>query len=424
MIAAINHRSCWTFSHLFYSTVVFISLYTYFFPLSIPGIPVTTDRILQVIGIAYVVFIKAGKMPKSLVRYLLYSIFVLIIFTGVLLINTSMDDQVLKQALSYILYVFGAIFIVSYIKKISSEDVFRSLLKWIIIVACIQAVISLFLFFNKDLQASVIEIIGGTEAERMQHFGAVRLIALAKGQMQYGNMAVFYGTVTFIALIYNKLYPSKIIRFIIPLFVIAGILSARSYLLIFGWGIMFLFILNSYKIGILKSTFIIIVSLIAVVLSMLILMYYLENSEYESTYKWAFEIFINFSENGQFGTDSTSDMQTMYIFPEYLSTWLLGDGYLANPDGTFYMHTDIGYLRYLYCCGLIGSMIIYYIQIKYCCIGVSLTNNHLYKCIFIFILTWTFIYLFKEIYSVVQWCTLLTAALCVEKCSPNKLVYG
>ena len=55
----------------------------------------------------------------------------------------------------------------------------------------------------------------------------------------------------------------------------------------------------------------------------------------------------------------------MLVFPDNMKTWLIGDGYGANPTGSdpyytgrsyhgFYMGTDIGYLRFIFFFGLFG----------------------------------------------------------------------
>lgn len=55
----------------------------------------------------------------------------------------------------------------------------------------------------------------------------------------------------------------------------------------------------------------------------------------------------------------------MYVFPDNLKTWIIGDGYFSNPYNTdpfyigtrsrgYYMGTDVGYLRFIFYFGLIG----------------------------------------------------------------------
>ena len=63
----------------------------------------------------------------------------------------------------------------------------------------------------------------------------------------------------------------------------------------------------------------------------------------------------------------------MVVFPDNWVTWLIGDGYAANPmDKTlsffdpyytgpiyhgYYKGTDIGYLRYIFYFGLVGTFV-------------------------------------------------------------------
>ena len=57
----------------------------------------------------------------------------------------------------------------------------------------------------------------------------------------------------------------------------------------------------------------------------------------------------------------------MYIWPDKLETWLIGDGYMIDPGynpnyygktygGGYYMNSDVGYVRFIYYFGLIGFL--------------------------------------------------------------------
>ena len=55
----------------------------------------------------------------------------------------------------------------------------------------------------------------------------------------------------------------------------------------------------------------------------------------------------------------------MYIFPETIQTWIIGDGYWNNPYGSgYYMHTDVGYLRLIYYFGLVGLFVYLLMQVS------------------------------------------------------------
>ena len=70
----------------------------------------------------------------------------------------------------------------------------------------------------------------------------------------------------------------------------------------------------------------------------------------------------------------------MYVFPDNLKTWIIGDGYFDNPQdidpyytgevtGGYYMGTDVGYLRFIFYFGIFGltSFIAFFIAITQSC---------------------------------------------------------
>jgi hypothetical protein len=88
-----------------------------------------------------------------------------------------------------------------------------------------------------------------------------------------------------------------------------------------------------------------------------------------SLFRFGFEGLISWLETGVWRTHSTDMLQTMWVFPETLQTWIIGDGYFVDPirPGSYYMMTDIGYCRFIFYCGLTGlftfSMFFVYIAL-------------------------------------------------------------
>jgi len=72
------------------------------------------------------------------------------------------------------------------------------------------------------------------------------------------------------------------------------------------------------------------------------------------------EGFIQGLQYGQltFGSSGDKLVYGMYFMPDD-STILLGDGRYENVDGSYYMHTDAGYMRIILYFGVIGAMWIY-----------------------------------------------------------------
>ncbi len=121
----------------------------------------------------------------------------------------------------------------------------------------------------------------------------------------------------------------------------------------------------------------IIVSIIAVGITVY---QYNTDKNVQEDIRFAFEGFFSLVEKGEWQTTSNDRLATMVVFPETLKTWIIGDGYFNNPldenpyfigkgIGSYYMNTDIGYLRFIFYFGLIGTaaFCIYFWQVAKVC---------------------------------------------------------
>ena len=101
---------------------------------------------------------------------------------------------------------------------------------------------------------------------------------------------------------------------------------------------------------------------------------YNTNDIMHSNLRFAFEGLFSLVETGRWQVDSNDVLVSMYVFPDNPKTWIIGDGYFSNPRSDpnflgevthgYYMHTDVGYSRFLFYFGIIGlavfSMMIIY----------------------------------------------------------------
>lgn len=104
------------------------------------------------------------------------------------------------------------------------------------------------------------------------------------------------------------------------------------------------------------------------VLIICLIIQYETSPDFQHDIRYAFEGFFNYFETGEWETSSTNRLMSMVVWPDNTKTWLIGDGFFDNPDGSgFYKHTDVGYLRLIYYSGLIGllSFIIMFVAIAY-----------------------------------------------------------
>ena len=88
----------------------------------------------------------------------------------------------------------------------------------------------------------------------------------------------------------------------------------------------------------------------AVVISAIL---YNANPDFRADLRFGFEGFFNWVETGTFSTNSTNELQTMWVWPTTPRGWLIGEGRM----GVFETGSDIGYCNYILYCGLIGMAI-------------------------------------------------------------------
>lgn len=111
----------------------------------------------------------------------------------------------------------------------------------------------------------------------------------------------------------------------------------------------------------------------AVVIAVTISTYmYRVSPEFRENIRFAFEGFFSLVEKGEWDVNSNNILKDMFILPDNVKTWCIGDGYFDNPYygdpyytgpgfGGYYMGTDVGYLRFIFYFGLIGlSLFIYF----------------------------------------------------------------
>lgn len=355
----------------FFILFTFIAVFNYLYPIAINGIPLDTGEMLHIVGIFYFLLYKKFLIPQSFLKLFSYTMIMLAIGMITSIINNIFEFSLLKKIISIYLYSFSAILILDLMAKSTKNLTFSTILEYIVSASVIQAIISLFFFFNKEYQDALINFMSPdvTRGDFMSTQASFRLIALAK--TQYANMAIMYG-ISFLAMIFlafsknSSLYKYKILYYVCLLIIlIAGILSARTFFIILIVSITYLFYVL-YKKRKRKLIFYFIISGIIGLILFLMGITSLLDSEYGKTFAWAFEWYVNMKDTGTANTGSTEVLRSMYFLPTEMKTWIIGDAIFTTEDGSFYKRTDVGYLRNLFYWGIIGSIVFYYIQYKYC----------------------------------------------------------
>lgn len=122
---------------------------------------------------------------------------------------------------------------------------------------------------------------------------------------------------------------------------------------------------------------------VIVVALLIIVPLYNASPTFKANTRFAFEGFFSLAEKGRWEVHSNEILKNMYVFPDNLKTWFIGDGYIENPIHTdpyytgdiidgFYMGTDVGYLRFIFYFGIFGLLTFIYFFI-------ALTSNCMKK---------------------------------------------
>lgn len=144
-------------------------------------------------------------------------------------------------------------------------------------------------------------------------------------------------------------------------------------------------------------------SILVVSSCFLITMYHVDDT-FKEDLRFGFEGFFSLWEKGSWEVASNEKLTNMYVFPDNLKTWIIGDGYFSSPRDTdpyftgelvggYYMGTDVGYLRFIFYFGLIGLSAISAVMIKSAMICYDAFKE--YKPMFIALLAVNFIVWFK-----------------------------
>lgn len=109
----------------------------------------------------------------------------------------------------------------------------------------------------------------------------------------------------------------------------------------------------------------IIITLISGILMSFIILYILKdyNVTLLAWYNWMMEPIFSILETGTIETSSTDTLWSMWFIPD-VKTFLFGDGYYTNPvTGSYYMGTDVGYIRPILFFGIFFTIVNYTIPI-------------------------------------------------------------
>ena len=360
-------------------TILVICVFVYIYSIHLKGMPYTSDFLLGLLGLGVIVYKwlidskQSISINSSIAKILLAMLAVVCISILTLIYNSSFDIIFIKSMILNVITFAGAYFISLIIKKIYGNVEFATIVKYITIAACLQMILSLSLFFIPDstdillkiLNVSELEsdVMGSLEGFRLMGFGTTFFGA---GVINSFVLIMIAGVMCFKKFSFRETFGYT---FAFVLIGSVGMMMARTTmvgismaLILAVYNSRFWKLIISKKVRDVFKTIFIVVSIITIIILSLppdIL------DLLEVIYNFGFEMFIKLFSSGKLETASTNFMFEMYIFPDNWKTWLIGDGYFAdpiNPDFAYYMGIDIGFIRMLFYFGSIGTIIFFLYQ--------------------------------------------------------------
>jgi len=287
------------------------------------------------------------------------SIFSLIGFYSVTYNNTN-DFAYATYVVSMWVWFFAAYAVCDIIAQLHGYISIKLVINYLIGVCVAQCIVSL-LIDNFSAVQILVDSIVVTNAEAMERLNRLYGIGAA---LDFAGTR-FSAVLVMISVLLshdNELRSDKrvIVIYVVAFVLIAviGSMIARTtnvgIIIALAYGV---YVSGIFRIRINKSNLKVWGVILCVTLLLLLVCIYLYNNVpvVNTLLLFAFEGLITWIETGEWRTDSTDVLQNMWVVPETMKTWVIGDGYFMSPTKPgFYMGTDIGYLRFIFYCGLIG----------------------------------------------------------------------
>lgn len=345
----------------------------YYFPFEFRFLPgLNTKMGLAVVGIflAILNLIRKGEMkfPHNIVKIETISIVVSLIGLITVVLNNTSDYAYATYFVSMTVWLSGAYVVCSLIKAAHQIITVERVAIYIATICAIQCMLALIIDSYPGVKSFVDAYIMQdqgflTEVERLYGIGAsldtagvrfsacliliVYCINKNKGQMTNVGIAIAIAVYLWIAVVGNMIARTTIV----------GVALSLLYAIL-------VFKPTSVNLSFFRLARVVLIILVIVIpLSRYL---YVTSPQFYELSRFAFEGFFNLIEKGEWEIDSNETLKSMIVFPDNLKTWIIGDGYFANPNltdptyvgpytiGGYYMGTDIGFLRFIFYFGLIG----------------------------------------------------------------------
>lgn len=361
----------------------------FLFPLSFTFLPgLNTKTVMAALGIAVLLLntsdTKYDFLNKTFISLSIWAIGVSLACLFAVVINGTNDYTYVSYIVSMWVWLFAAYTLVSAIGNFHKKLSIPLIANYLTAVCVIQGLCVLGLahsawFSNFIHHLNIGMILTFQVKDRLQGIGC----ALDPAGVRFAVTLVILGYV-----LINSRQEKPLVKIIylasFMFITVTGNMVARTAIV--GTGIAFIYWIYALFLGednIKNSSRLVwkYLLLCSIVLIPVVIYYYNVDATFKENIRFGFEGFFSLVETGKWKVHSNEILKNMIVFPDNLQTWLIGDGYIENPSkgldpyyvgekfSGFYKNTDIGYLRFIFYCGLTGLICFsgFFIYATQCC---------------------------------------------------------
>lgn len=374
----------------------------YYFPFTFTFFPIANTKMILAFGGLVILFFKLSTNRNAQISKDLFILSLLALgvsFASLFSItyNSTPDGSYLTYIISMWVWLSAAFFWVCTIKRVHNKVSVELICLYLIAVGVIQCILAICIDQYPFVKSFVNSFLANWKVEgRLYGIGC----AVDVGG---GRLAVLLIMIAYLLpkMITQRRPKHHIILLIISYIIIATLGNMIARTVTVGLLISIAYIAYALLFNIAKeSTKELGRWVSAVFFTAIILFTYLynNNSYWREQLRFGFEGFFSLAEKGKWDVQSNNMLAEGFIYPDNTKTWLIGDGYMGDPDNDpyyigadsygYYMNTDAGYSRFLFYFGIIGLMFFSIFMIKVC--QVNIKKFPQYGLMFIMILILNF----------------------------------
>jgi len=298
------------------------------------------------------------------------------------------------------------------IKAVHGKITWVLVINYLVAVCVAQCALALAMDYNSGLKQTVNSVVFQSDEDYVFSGGDQRLYGIGMSLDVAGSRFA----AVLVMIVYalgnsdlKKQWYNYLLYFLAFIFItVAGNMVARTTIVGLVVGVLYLIYVTFKQIKAFERNYFTLwgwlVGLLLICVPILVHEYQTDSKVHEQL-RFGFEGFFNLAEGNGFIYASNEKLTTMYVWPDNLKTWFIGDGYFESaPDinlyytgsdtpGGFYKDTDVGYLRFIFYFGVIGLFMFCWFMVR---VGhVCIQKFPAWRVLFLLLLLTNFVVWFK-----------------------------